>query len=615
MNLIAELRKRNVFRVLAAYLVVAWAVLQVVDYVANTTQMPAWTDTFVLIVVLLGLPIVIIAAWALELTPEGIKPSGTQAETAARPFGPLDIILSIAVLAVLGLFAWQLFHEQTSKTTQTALPEQSIAVLPFVAFSDDPEDVVLGDGLAEELLNVLAQFPDLLVAGRTSSFAFRDQPDDIQTIGEQLGVSHVLEGSVRRSGDQVRITAQLIRTSDGFHIWSGSYDRQFSDILEVQDEIVRQLARVLTVRLGIGAEAREGAPSANPAAYEQYLRGRVYWSERIDDENRYAALDAFQAAVDIDPDFAQGWGALALALSYSLGYTPSPYLDQLERARQAAQRALALDPNNAEAYVALSEYNKVATRDWDAAEENLQRALELAPNAAFTHYQAGLFYRYLGDADRTIAAYRQAMALDPLNLTTRTGALEFFALLGRESDALRLVENEPAPEAWKLQRKMFIAQLCEDGDLYLTATDELMTLSAATPSTDDDPTPAEENLIALNRASFRGDIDEVRSRIPALEDAAAQHFVDPEDIGFAYDTAGEYEKSAELFLRLVDANPPFEMLLFAPMPDGTRCQAAYHAIWERPGMPELAAIRRANGATENLPLSGSECAPFLRTSE
>jgi len=629
LNLLAELRKRNVFRVLAAYLVGSWIVMQVIGFVADAAELPGWIDSFILIVVLLGLPIVGIAAWALELTPDGIKTSGTETELAPRPIGPVDYVLMAAVVVVLGLFGWQTFSQPlevqvaivepaVEEATEEQLQPQSIAVLPFVAISEAPEDVVLGDGLAEELLNVLAQFPDLAVAGRTSSFSFRDRAEDITAIGEALGVNHVLEGSVRRSGDQIRVTAQLIRVADGFHIWSGNYDRPFTDILEVQDEIVRQIAQVLTIRLGASAYEAENIRAANAAAYEQYLRGRVLWAERHDIANRNAAIDAFQTAVDIDPNFADGWAALGRSLAYSA--TPDGYTDEekLERIGQATERALALDSNNAEAMVALSNLN-LERREWRIAKENTDRAIEIAPNAAFTHYNAVIVYEYLGDREMIARSARRAMALDPLNITIQDNAIQRYTRMGRFGEARRLLESSQLSNDAKGILLGSIASYNRDADgLSEVYVRQRELLGAQLPN-------SEEHLLALDNfvfamvAAFQNDEEEVRERLLVVEASYETFFIDPSGAAQLLYLIGDYAEAARGYREYYETSGSFDVTnhfaINLPFDEGLRCQPDYHAIWNLPEWAGLAEIRRANGATGNLPLSGSECDAFLEVAE
>ncbi len=614
MNLLTELRKRNVFRVLAAYLVGAWIIMQVIGFVAGASNLPEWADTLVLVLVLAGLPIVGIAAWALELTPEGVKSTGSTDDMAPKPIGPVDYVLIASVVAVVGLFGWQQFAApapvQVTVATEETQQGQSIAVMPFVAISEAPEDVILGDGLAEELLNVLAQFPDLRVAGRTSSFSFRDRPEDITGIGEALGVSHVLEGSVRRSGEQIRVTAQLIRVADGFHIWSGNYDRPFTDILEVQDEIVHRLAQVLTVRLGIGATARTNVRTSIPAAYEQYLRGRYLWAERLDIINRANAIVAFQTAVDIDPDFAAAQAALARALIYSDPAEGTTLGDRGRSIRETFERALALDPNNAEALVAQAAWHQYYSRDWAGAQAAIDRALELAPQAAFVHYEATYLYRVIGDRARTLSSSRRAMALDPLNKTIRSNIVQHYINMEMLAEAERLIESTGFGPVGNAFLRWELALQRRDADA-MEAAWPVLADAVAQNSGSQFITDRDSEYFALRIAAARGDVETVRVGLPTVAVYMEEGDLYPRALSDLQYSIGDYAAATEGLLPILSADEVFDrediFTTFEDVEIGARCQPAFHAIWELPGMSELAEIRRANRATGNLPLSGPEC--------
>jgi len=623
LDFLAELRRRSVFRVAAAYLISGWVVMQVVALIASTTAMPGWTSTFVLMLVVAGFPIALIIAWAFELTPEGPKRTGPRAESERlKPFRPADAVLVLGLIAVVGAIIWQQVSApaQVQVVAEERMTGQSIAVLPFVAISEASEDVVLGDGLAEELLNVLAQFPDLMVAGRTSSFAFRDQAEDIRAIGEALSVSHVLEGSVRRSQDQLRITAQLIRVSDGYHVWSGNYDRPFADILEVQDDIVHHLAQVLTVRLGVGAMARENVHTANPAAYEQYLRGRYLFAERQILANRQAAIIAFQTAADIDPDFTAAWAGLARAVMYT-GWRQAGASDpdtHWERGRMAADRALALDPVNAEALVSLAYWHSFVSKDWAMVDELLTRALELAPNDAYAHYTDAIVTFPFGDTERVTSSLRRAMALDPLNPTIRRNAAERLYYLGRTTEARRILSTMRNDDLLIADAEFDFALVDRDPDALERVVGRLGQAILAGPN----PSVSERQLVefyGLMVQAMRGDEEAIQAARPWLAELIEQETIQISDVAILDALLGEYERAAQGLLRDAEHSTNWFIGVMVGFPPsgigGLYCQPDYHAIWELPGLPELAAIRRANGATVGLPRSGPECDEWLSNSD
>ena len=320
MGLIAELKRRNVFRVGIAYLVLGWVVIQVTDTVAPALNMPDWTLTVVTWFGIIGSPFAIFFAWAYELTPEGIKREHEvdRSESVTHSTGrKLDFAIIGLMAVALGFVVWDaylsgsgeetLVSETPAKDVGTVTTERipaSIAVLPFVNMSEDKD--YFADGLSEELLNLLAKIPGLKVAGRTSSFAFKGRNEDLREIGQALNVGTVLEGSVRRSGDRLRVTAQLIKVEDGFHIWSNTYDRKMADIFDIQDDVARAISEALRLHLS-SAESR---PTENTEAYALYLEAlatRDFVSGDISE-----ALALLNRAIALDPGFAKAYELKAL---------------------------------------------------------------------------------------------------------------------------------------------------------------------------------------------------------------------------------------------------------------------------------------------------------------
>ena len=312
----------------------------------------------------------------------------------------------------------------------------SIAVLPFADMSENKDQEYFSDGLAEELLNVLAKIPELRVAARTSSFSFKGKDVDIATVAEKLKVAHILEGSVRKAGDQVRITAQLINVADGFHLWSESYDRELEDILALQEEIAGSVAKALKVTL-LGDEAGVSPQEIDPAAYTAYLHGRYFRGLGLGEENLETAASYLEQALEIAPDFAPAW-ALFARVRYSQAGQGYQQLDEGHaQARQAAERALELDPNLAEAHAALAEVKRAYDWDWQGASAALQTGLELEPaNTAVLRIAAGLA-RTQGHADEALDLSRRILELDPLNVGahSRFGRHAYFS--GRLDEAER----------------------------------------------------------------------------------------------------------------------------------------------------------------------------------
>tara|TARA_R110002073_G_scaffold121150_1_gene263456 strand:- start:89 stop:1957 length:1869 start_codon:yes stop_codon:yes gene_type:complete len=422
---LAELRRRNIFRVAAAYLVVGWLVMQVVATIGSAAGMPDWTDSFALILLVTGFPIVLFIAWAFELTPEGLKPtpaSEDAAGAAPQKLRALDIAIAAGLGLVVLMLAWQMLAPRTAvppapvSTADAATTEGvSVAVLPFVDLSQAGDQEYFSDGISEEILNVLVRIPGLSVAGRTSSFAYKGRNEDLRTIGEELGVNHVLEGSVRRSGSRLRITAQLIRSEDGFHIWSETYDREIADIFDIQDEIAAAVATELAISLGLEIERPDATRTDDIEAYELYLRARPLYLDRTAESTSQAAA-LLTAVIARDPEFSPAWSSLAGVYQVYEYYQPnaSQQLKALWRqaSREAANRAIALNPRDAEAWAYRGEAEAGAT-DKIAAFQSFDRAVELAPNDASVLDRVAQNLNYTGYFAEAVALARRAVTLDP----------------------------------------------------------------------------------------------------------------------------------------------------------------------------------------------------------
>jgi len=437
MALLAELRRRNVFRVAAAYAVLAWVVIQVTDTVAPVLKMPDWTLTLVVWIGIIGFPFALFLAWAFELTPEGLKRehevdrSSSITSVTGRKLD-FAIIGLLAVAVVFLVMDNYVLKDDSADETDAAnavsgaaagrASYDSIAVLPFVNMSNDPEQAYLSDGLAEELLNVLARINGLKVAARTSSFAFRDKEQDIRKIGDTLKVSTVLEGSVRKSGDRIRITAQLIDVADGYHLWSETYDRELTDIFQIQDEISAAIVEALRVHLDAGPATATRV--TNMAAYDLYLQGRHLRREPRAGNTR-KALDLFRQATDADPEFAAAWAAQAAAvlLLRETQYRGEiPTAEAFALAQSNIDRALALDPLLADAYVSQSMLHWERYR-FDESLASVDKAIAINPNLADAHKQRSIVLQTLGRIRDAKHALDVAAGLDPLDWTVTMGAI------------------------------------------------------------------------------------------------------------------------------------------------------------------------------------------------
>jgi TolB-like protein len=360
-KLFNELKRRNVFRVAVAYTVASWLVIQVADIVLDAILAPSWVMQVFLLVVTLGFPCVLIISWAYELTPDGLKRESevdrSQSITphTGRKLNLITIGLLVSVLVVVGAERTLLPKESTDVVADAApqqVADKSIAVLAFEDLSADGDQAYFAEGLSEEILNVLAKVPDLKVAGRTSSFAFRGKDKDLREIGELLNVAHILEGSIRKSGNKIRVTAQLIKASDGFHLFSETYDRELSDIFALQDEISASIAAAMLSEI-VGTETVAAVARTDNETYELYLLARQRIHSR-DPDAMNEAMAMLDRALEIDPIYAPALTQKALVtylLSDTLGaYGEIPFAEAVPASMRLVEQALALDGNLAEAH-------------------------------------------------------------------------------------------------------------------------------------------------------------------------------------------------------------------------------------------------------------------------
>jgi len=395
MSFIAELKRRNVFRVGIVYVVTAWLVAQIADLVLDHIESPAWVMQVLMLVLALGLPFALIFAWAFELTPEGLKKEKDVDRTQSitpQTGRKLDFVI-IGVLAVaLGYFTLDKFVLAPATDTQPAehpgksqlaAKEKSIAVLPFVNMSSDPEQEYFSDGISEEILNTLSKVKELEVAGRTSSFAFKNKNQDLRQIGQALGVQNILEGSVRKSGNTVRITAQLVRADNGFHLWSETYDRQLDNVFAIQDEIASNILQQLKATLLEGEKSAVKTARTDTEAYDLYLLAKQRMYERTGPTIQ-AAADLLDRAIAIDPEYAPAYaqrGIAALLLSDSSGsYGEIPVQQALSQGKLYLDKALQLDPDLAEAWAGMGLYHEgQAKPELPEAIDALHKALSMNP--------------------------------------------------------------------------------------------------------------------------------------------------------------------------------------------------------------------------------------------
>lgn len=469
-HILQELKRRKVFRVAGVYAVAAWLSIQVIATVLPTFNVPQWVNQTLILLIILGFPVTMLLTWAFDITAEGIQKTEPAAAGQLQALRKRDYVFAVSLLVLVGVVGAQqlgMFNGNNEPDVSTVSAEKSVAVLPFVAMSSGPDDGYFADGLTEELLNVLAQFPDLKVPGRTSSFYYKGQNQDLRAIGQALGVAHILEGSVRRSAATLRITAQLVDAETGFHLWSGTFDRSSEDIFDIQDEIAGAVTDALRVQLfGDDATALVTSGTRNAEAHNLYLIAMARLREQrtspfqSNPEPMGRTRTMFEEITRLDPDFAEAWAGLTqtLLLLAGPGLTEGTGImltrvDGLAQARAALARAQALSPNSPDTLLATAAANNLARISGPAASvgitlesvmDDYERVLELAPENVDALDGLARLHISQRDYPAAISLYDRILAVDPLSP----------AILNR-GNALR--DSNPA-----LARR----QIRQAGDLY-----------------------------------------------------------------------------------------------------------------------------------------------------
>jgi TolB-like protein/Tfp pilus assembly protein PilF len=442
-NFFAELKRRNVYRAAVAYGVVAWFLTQLTTQVFPFFEVPSYAVRFVVIALAVGFPIAMLLSWVYEFTPEGVVRTEdldpAQAKSAQRATGRiLDfVIIGVLLMVIAMLVVGRLpFYRQTGEL----LPQKSVAVLPFENLSRDPDNAYFADGVQEEILTRLAKIADLKVISRTSTQRYQSKPGNLSEIAKQLGVANILEGSVQKADDTVRVSVNLIQAASDSHLWAETYDRKLTDILGVESEIAKTIAEQLQVKLtGHEEQALAVKPTNNPEAYDAYLRGLAFEARSTYSlDAPMKAVDSYERAVQLDPNFALAWARLSGAHAF-VYFIP---LDTAAARRDAAKRALEnaqrLKPNSPETLLAQGYYEYWVLRDYGSAKTTFELVHKLLPSSSEVPKALGYIARREGNWDESIAYFEQALALDPRNVELLSEAALTYAMIRQFPAALKL---------------------------------------------------------------------------------------------------------------------------------------------------------------------------------
>ena len=466
-NFFAELKRRNVYKVAVAYAVVAWLLIQAASIFLPAFDAPPWVMKIFIIVIIFGFPVALILSWAFEITPEGIKLESEieQSKSITRRTGRKIVAVTIALAVVAAsLFVYQMVRSKSAITPRpvtqpeakpgfqseaaTVAPNKSIAVLPFDNLSGDPQNAYFSEGVQDEILTRLAKIAELKVISRTSTQRFKSAPEDLRQIAQQLGVANILEGSVQKANDQVRVNVQLINALTDAHLWADTFDRKLTDIFAVETEIAKTVADVLKAKLtGSEQHVIAARPTENSEAHQLYLKGRFFWNKRTSNDLK-KSIDYFEQAIAADPSYALAYAGVADGYVFLPGYNAGAPRDCYPKAMAAAKKALELDDTLAEAHTTLALAIWYYEFDFAQANREFQRAIELNPNYAIAHQQYGNnTLSALGRFDDAIGEGKRAVELDPLSLIINAdlGTDYYFARRYDESIAQlrKTVELDP----------------------------------------------------------------------------------------------------------------------------------------------------------------------------
>ena len=579
-NFLAELKRRNVYKVAVAYAVVGWLVMQIAATVVPALHLPDGITTGVVVLTLLGFPIALVIAWAFEMTPDGMKrtenvsPNEIIPQWSGRKFAAM--IVSIALLAA-ALLVFQMLRSKSISSAPSAastVSEKSIAVLPFLNESGDPGDEYFSDGLSEELIAALAQIDDLKVIGRSSSFRFKGKNEESRTIGEKLGVATLLEGTVRKQGERVRIVAELVNAANGIELWTRTFDRELKDIFAVQEEIATAVASSLKVTL-LGADERSSTKPATKSteAHNAYLQGHFYFVRRNLEDYR-KAVGFFDEAIRLDPDYALAYAERSEAWTWIGDLSNKKQKEAWATARSDAEKAVGIGPRLSEAHAALGWVRFFVEWKFGEGLAELKRARQLSPGNPTANDLLARVLVYLGYFQEAEELARQAIELDPLNFLARNNLARILYVEGKldeaQTSARKAADLQPAA-ASSHRWQVMIAILRGDGETALREAQM-------------EPDSTYRRFVLALAHYARGDRAAADAALTEL--IAQDRNVAAYQIAQVYAWRGETEKAFE-WLQIAFDNHDTGMLslLIDPLFRGLHHDARFNSLLVKTGLP------------------------------
>ena len=530
-NFFAELKRRNVYKVAVAYAVVGWVIAQIATQIFPFLEIPNWVVRLVIVLIAIGFPIALIIAWAFEATPEGIKRTedvDLDAQTRAPKKHAWIYVVIVGALLSVGLFMLGRYGFREKVSAASELPAKSIAVLPFESLSEEKNNAFFAQGVQDEILTRLAKVADLKVIARTSTQRFKSAPADLRDVAQQLGVTNILEGSVQKANDQVRVNVQLINALTNAHLWAEIYDRKLTDIFAVESDIAKTIADTLQAKLtGSEKMAITTKPTANPEAYELYLKGKFFWNKRTAADLR-KSIEYFYEAIAKDPNYALAYAGLAQAWKLLPAFNGGSPQDCFPQAESAAKRALAIDDTLSDAHAALASLKGLNGFDYPGAIAEYERALQLNPNDATAHqWFANDTLANIGQNEREVTVMKRAVELDPLSLIINSNLGWAYIHARRLDDAVAQLRKTVEMDASFYYARYGLALALE----LKGAIPEAIAEYQKTISISDDPVP----LGMLGRLyATRGRKDEAQQVLQQLRQRREQRYTAAYSLALVY---------------------------------------------------------------------------------
>jgi TolB-like protein/tetratricopeptide (TPR) repeat protein len=564
-NFFAELKRRNVYKVAVAYIVAGWALSQGIAQVFPVFDIPNWVIRLIVLLIIIGLPIALVLAWSFEITPEGIKRT-EDVDLAAAARQPKKrtwiFVVIIGALLSIGLFFLGRYSAGNTTASPAGIPNKSIAVLPFDNLSRDPDNAYFCEGVQDEILTRLAKVADLKVISRTSTQHFKSAPENLPQIAKQLGVTNILEGSVQKANDQVRVNVQLINALTDAHLWADTYDRKLTDIFAVESEIAKTIAETLQARL-TGSEKSSIAktPTVNPEAYELYLRGKFFAEKRTGADLR-KSIEYYDQAIAKDPGYPLAYVGLADSHLLLTAYGAISTKEAASPARAALKKALELDDSLAQAHASSGLLANLEL-DLNRAITELERAIQLNPNYATAHHWIALPLMAIGQSDRAIVEGKRAIELDPLSLIINAD-LCWLYFNGRHFDQA----EAQARKTLEMDPRFYIAHFYLGEALQFRGklTDAIAEFQKAT-DLNNDP----YSFAMLGQAYARhGKTDEARKALARLREQAKSQYISPYAFAVVLTALGDKAHAIDelehgyddtgFYISLINVDPLFDDL-------------------------------------------------------